>query len=158
VRLLFLLAVFKNAVVATEPQAQKACIMPQVTKPPAGALNVLGRPLVSCSLDPVTGFQRSGVCQTGAEDTGSHVICAELTQSFLDFTVSRGNDLVTPKPEWNFPGLKAGDNWCLCASRWKEALLAGVAPAVHLDRSHEKALRFVTLKQLEAHAVKPLNP
>jgi uncharacterized protein (DUF2237 family) len=117
------------------------------------ALNVLGTPLIPCSYDPLTGYFRDGCCNTDAQDHGSHVICAKVTQAFLDFSVSRGNDLVTPRPEYRFAGLKAGDRWCLCAMRWREALEAGVAPPVVLACTNERALAFVTLTQLQASAM-----
>lgn len=113
--------------------------------------NVLGKALKLCCQDPLTGFYRNGYCQTGAEDYGTHVICAIMTEAFLQFSKSRGNDLITPNPHFQFPGLKPGDKWCLCALRWKEALEAGVAPLVALESTHEKALEFVTLSDLEAH-------
>ncbi|QKO22380.1 DUF2237 family protein [Rhodoferax sp. BAB1] len=118
-------------------------------------LNVLGTELMPCSYDPLTGFHRDGCCKTDAHDLGSHVICARLTQAFLDFSVASGNDLVTPHPEYRFPGLKAGDRWCLCALRWKAALEAGVAPSVVLECTHLRALDYVTLDQLRAHALLP---
>lgn len=114
------------------------------------ALNVLGKPLVPCSYDPLTGFFRDGCCRTGTDDRGSHVICAKVTQAFLDFSLRKGNDLITPRPEYRFAGLKAGDRWCLCALRWKEAFDAGVAPPVYLECTHERALEFVTLAQLKS--------
>jgi len=104
-----------------------------------------------CSYDPLTGFYRDGCCKTDAHDLGSHVICARVTQAFLDFSVASGNDLVTPRPEYRFSGLRAGDRWCLCALRWKEALGAGVAPPVVLECTHLRALDYVTLEQLRAH-------
>ena len=116
------------------------------------ALNVLGEPLAPCSYDPLTGYFRDGCCNTREDDTGSHVICARVTAEFLDFSLSRGNDLITPRPEYRFAGLKPGDRWCLCALRWKEALQAGVAPPVVLECTHGRALDFVTLAQLKAHA------
>jgi uncharacterized protein (DUF2237 family) len=119
------------------------------------AKNVLGTELIACSYDPLTGYFRDGCCQTRPDDTGSHVICAKMTQAFLAFSLERGNDLTTPKPEWRFPGLKAGDRWCLCASRWTEALEAGVAPPVILESCHERALMFAELDDLKAHAWKP---
>lgn len=119
------------------------------------AKNVLGTELIACSYDPLTGYFRDGCCHTRADDTGSHVICAKMTQAFLEFSLERGNDLTTPKPEWRFPGLKAGDRWCLCASRWTEALEAGVAPPVILESCHERALMFAELEDLKAHAWKP---
>ena len=114
------------------------------------ALNVLGEPLIPCSYDPLTGFYRNGCCQTDAHDHGSHVICAKVTQAFLDFSLQRGNDLITPRPEHRFAGLRSGDRWCLCALRWKEAFQAGVAPPVILECTHEKALQYVTLEQLQS--------
>jgi hypothetical protein len=117
------------------------------------ALNVLGTPLVPCSYDPLTGYYRDGCCNTDAHDHGSHVICAKVTQVFLDFSVARGNDLVTPRPEYRFAGLKAGDRWCLCAMRWHEAWQAGLAPPVILDSTHERALSFVSLAQLQSSAL-----
>ena len=114
-------------------------------------INVLGKPLVPCSYDPLTGYFRDGCCKTDATDTGSHLICARVTDAFLTFSRMRGNDLSTPRPEYRFKGLKAGDRWCLCATRWAEALAAGVAPPVVLESTHAAALRFVTLEQLEKH-------
>ena len=117
------------------------------------AKNVLGGPLQTCSLSPLTGFYRDGCCNTGAEDLGLHLVCAEVTQEFLEFSRERGNDLITPNPLFGFPGLKPGDRWCLCAQRWKEALAAGVAPPVCLDATHISALEFLDLEELQAHAV-----
>ena len=117
------------------------------------AKNVLGTPLRTCSTDPVTGFFRNGCCDTGADDLGLHVVCAELTADFLMFSASRGNDLATPNPWFGFPGLRPGDRWCLCASRWKEALEAGVAPPVVLEATHMAALEFVDLDDLKRHAL-----
>lgn len=117
-------------------------------------LNVLGEELACCCTDPMTGFHRDGFCRTGEMDTGRHVICAQVTKEFLEFTLSMGNDLVTPRPEYGFPGLKPGDKWCLCALRWKEALEAGFAPPVYLAGTHVKALDFVQLKMLKEHEIK----
>ena len=117
------------------------------------ALHVLGTPLLACSFDPLTGYYRDGCCNTDHNDHGSHVVCAKVTQAFLDFSVSRGNDLVTPRPEFRFAGLKAGDRWCLCARRWLEAFQAGVAPPVVLEATHRKALEIVTIEQLKACAL-----
>ena len=114
-------------------------------------MNVLGQPLVPCSYDPLTGYFRDGCCKTDASDTGSHLICARVTAEFLAFSQERGNDLSTPRPDYRFSGLKAGDRWCLCATRWAEALAAGVAPPVVLESTHASALRFVTRAQLEKH-------
>ena len=117
------------------------------------ALNVLGTELIACSYDPLTGFYRDGCCNTNEEDFGTHVVCARMTQDFLDFSRSRGNDLSTPRPEFRFRGLKPGDRWCLCVTRWREALIAGVAPEVILKCTHARALDFVSLNELQAHAV-----
>ena len=114
------------------------------------ALNVLGTALVPCSYDPLTGYFRDGCCNTDAQDHGTHVICARVTQAFLDFSLSKGNDLITPQPAYRFAGLKPGDRWCLCAMRWKEALAAGAAPPVVLESTHAKALEFISLVQLSA--------
>ena len=116
------------------------------------SLNVLGRPLQPCGTDPLTGFYRDGCCETGPEDRGTHVVCAVMTDAFLAFTRSRGNDLSTPRPAYRFPGLRAGDRWCLCVSRWAEALAAGVAPPVVLEATHAAALASVPLAELRAHA------
>jgi uncharacterized protein len=113
-------------------------------------LNVLGTPLVPCSYDPLTGYFRDGCCNTNEHDEGSHVVCAKVTQAFLDFSLQQGNDLVTPRPEYRFRGLKAGDRWCLCALRWKQAYEAGVAPTVVLESTHVRALDHVTLEQLQS--------
>ena len=115
--------------------------------------NVLGGALQPCSTRPLTGFYRDGCCNTGYEDTGIHVICAQMTDEFLAFSKEAGNDLSTPMPEFGFPGLKAGDRWCLCAGRWKEALDAGAAPRVVLAATHEEALAIVPLEALKRHAL-----
>ncbi|WP_372627452.1 DUF2237 family protein [Arsukibacterium sp.] len=116
-------------------------------------LNVLGQPLQACCFSPVTGFFRDGYCRTNRQDSGSHVICAKLTDAFLQYTLAQGNDLITPKPEWDFPGLKAGDHWCLCAIRWQEAVAAGVAPPVRLSACQAKALEYVSLSLLQQYAI-----
>ena len=116
------------------------------------SLNVFGQPLGPCSLDPLTGFYRDGCCATGPGDAGRHVVCAIVTAAFLSFSRERGNDLITPRAEYRFPGLNPGDRWCLCALRWKEALEAGVAPQVVLESTHEAALRYVTMADLLQHA------
>ncbi len=126
--------------------------MPRDSDRPSSARNVLGGPLEGCCTSPRTGFYRDGYCHTGPQDVGSHTVCAEMTAEFLAFSRSRGNDLVTPRPEFDFPGLKAGDRWCLCAARWKEAFDAGVAPPVILSACHERALDVVPLAALRAHA------
>ena len=114
------------------------------------SLNVLGTSLVPCSYDPLTGYFRDGCCNTDDNDQGSHVVCAKMTQEFLDFSFKQGNDLITPRPEYRFKGLKAGDRWCLCALRWKQAYEAGVAPKVVLESTHVRALDYVTLDQLQS--------
>ncbi|MGL6094594.1 MAG: DUF2237 family protein [Fimbriiglobus sp.] len=117
------------------------------------AKNVLGTPLKTCSTDPMTGFFRTGCCDTGADDVGIHIVCARVTAAFLAFSKSRGNDLTTPNPYFGFPGLRPGDQWCLCAERWKEALEAGMAPPVVLEATHMASLEFVDLEDLQRHAV-----
>ncbi|MSQ89272.1 MAG: DUF2237 domain-containing protein [Betaproteobacteria bacterium] len=117
------------------------------------ALNVFGQPLAPCGLDPLTGFYRDGCCNTGYDDPGMHVVCVRVTREFLAFSKQRGNDLTTPSAEAGFPGLKAGDQWCLCAGRWKEALDAGVAPPVVLAATHEETLAMLPLAELKRHAI-----
>ena len=119
--------------------------------------NVLGTELEPCSDDPLTGFYRDGCCRTGADDAGLHVVCARMTAEFLEFSRTRGNDLITPRPEFLFPGLQPGDQWCLCAARWQEALDAGVAPPVVLESTHISALEFVQLDDLMRHAADSLS-
>ncbi|MEM1410978.1 MAG: DUF2237 domain-containing protein [Pseudomonadota bacterium] len=114
--------------------------------------NVFGEPLATCGTEPMTGFYRDGCCNTSAQDGGSHTVCARVTAEFLEFSRSRGNDLVTPRPEFGFTGLKPGDRWCLCASRWLEAERAGAAPRVVLVATHERALEIVPLETLSPHA------
>lgn len=120
-------------------------------QPPA--TNVLGGPLLPCSVAPLTGFFRDGCCNTGPGDLGLHVVCAEMTREFLAFSKARGNDLSTPRPEYGFGGLKPGDRWCLCAARWEEARAAGQAPRVLLEATHIAALEVCSLEDLKAHAV-----
>ncbi len=117
------------------------------------AKNVLGTELEECSLDPITGFYRDGCCNTGAEDLGLHTVCAEMTDEFLAFSKARGNDLSTPNEMYEFPGLKAGDRWCLCVLRWKEAFEANMAPRVVLNATHMSVLEFVNLEDLKNYAV-----
>ena len=121
---------------------------PDHREPP---INVLGTELQTCCLDPLTGYYRDGSCMTGFDDTGTHVVCAVMTEDFLTFTKSRGNDLSTPFPHFSFPGLKPGDKWCLCALRWREAYEAGFAPPVVLESTNRKALGFVSLEALQRH-------
>ena len=116
------------------------------------SLNVLGTELQPCGTDPLTGFYRDGCCKTGPDDHGTHVVCAVMTEEFLTFTAARGNDLSTPRPEYRFSGLTPGDRWCLCVSRWREALAAGTAPPVVLEATNRKALGVVSLEDLKAHA------
>lgn len=117
------------------------------------ARNVLGEPLAVCSLSPMTGFFRTGCCETGPQDRGAHVVCTQVTAEFLEFSRRRGNDLSTAAPEHGFPGLRPGDRWCLCAGRWQEALEAGLAPRVVLTATHERALELVGLDDLKRHAI-----
>ena len=121
--------------------------------PPSDPKNILGTPLQSCCTDPLTGFYRDGYCVTGPQDTGKHVVCAQMTEAFLAFTQQQGNDLSTPLPQYDFPGLRPGDRWCLCASRWQEAYQAGVAPPVILEATHEAALHYITREALEEKAI-----
>ena len=116
-------------------------------------LNVLGEPLESCCTSPMTGFFRDGFCRTGPMDLGRHTVCASVTQEFLTFSAAAGNDLITVRPEVNFPGLKPGDGWCLCASRWSEAERAGCAPKVYLRRTHIRTLDVVPLALLKRYAL-----
>ncbi len=117
------------------------------------ATNVLGGPLEPCCMAPRTGFYRDGYCNTGPGDSGLHLVCAEMTEEFLAFSKARGNDLSTPMPEYGFPGLNPGDRWCLCVTRWAEALEAGMAPMVRLESTHISALEFVELAELSAYAL-----
>ena len=121
-----------------------------------GASNVLGGDLQTCCTSPMTGFYRDGKCNTGAGDMGAHIVCAQLTEEFLTFSKAKGNDLSTPVPAFNFPGLKPGDRWCLCALRWKEALDAGVAPPVILSSTHASSVEYVSLNELKANALDPV--
>ncbi len=118
-------------------------------------LNVVGGELLPCSAEPLTGFYRDGCCSTGVEDAGSHTVCAVMTEEFLAFSRASGNDLSTPRPAWGFQGLRPGDRWCLCTSRWLEAHRAGQAPAVVLGATHARALEHVPIEALTALAVAP---
>ena len=122
------------------------------------AKSVLGGPLKVCGTDPMTGFFRDGCCNTGPMDHGTHTVCVSVTSDFLQYSFSRGNDLITPRPEFAFPGLKPGDKWCLCASRWEEARQMGVAPPVYLGATHRKTLAIVDLAHLKAHSIERLQP
>ncbi len=115
--------------------------------------NVFGEPLCECGADPITGFFRDGCCRASVSDPGLHLVCAEMTEEFLLFSKSRGNDLSSPRPEFEFPGLKPGDRWCICALRWKEALEGGAAPAVLLQSTHESVLQIIDLPDLKKYAV-----
>lgn len=117
------------------------------------SLNVLGGPLLACSYSPLTGFFRTGCCESSPDDPARHLVCAKMTAEFLAFSKSRGNDLSTPRPEYRFAGLKPGDRWCLCAARWLEAYEGGAAPQVVLAATHRDALQIVTLDALRRHAV-----
>ncbi len=119
----------------------------------SGAKNVLGAPLELCGSDPVTGFYRTGCCDTGPDDAGLHIVCAIMTAEFLEFSKQQGNDLSTPNPLYRFPGLRPGDRWCLCAARWREAFEAGLAPQVVLAATHMSALEFASLEELKSYAV-----
>jgi len=122
-------------------------------------LNVLGGPLEPCGTDPMTGFFRDGCCSTGPEDVGSHTVCAVMTREFLEHQVAVGNDLVTPRPEWSFPGLSPGDRWCVVAMRWAQAYDDGVAAPVVLASTHERALEVIPIDVLQQHAVDvPADP
>jgi uncharacterized protein (DUF2237 family) len=117
-------------------------------------MNVLGTTLQVCSIDPMTGFTRTGCCETGPEDTGSHTVCVQVTDEFLAYSVSRGNDLRTPRLEYGFEGLKINDRWCLCAARWLEASEDGFAPPVILEACHEKCLEIISIADLKYHALR----
>lgn len=122
------------------------------------AINVLGTELVVCSTAPMTGFYRDGCCNTGGDDAGVHVVCAEVTEEFLAFSQREGNDLSTPRPEYGFPGLRPGDRWCLCASRWQDAYAAGVAPPVVLEATHARAIEWIDAAALHKMAIDPPQP
>ena len=122
------------------------------------AKNVLGGELQSCSTDPLTGWTRTGCCETGPEDLGAHTVCVRMTPAFLAYSKARGNDLSTPNPEYGFPGLEPGDRWCLCAPRWVEAMQRGVAPQVNLAATHERTLDYVSLETLREYAVTDPTP
>lgn len=134
------------------------CPGPGDEEPAAGDLNVLGEPLATCSLEPRTGYFRTGRCETGPEDRGIHVVCAQVTDAFLAHSREQGNDLVTPLPRYGFPGLRDGDRWCLCAARWAEALDAGVAPPVVPEATHRSALRYLRRESLLRAAVDDGSP
>lgn len=118
-----------------------------------GTKNILGTELLPCSKDPMTGFYRDGCCETGPQDRGRHIVCAVMTEKFLNYSKAQGNDLTTPRPEYQFAGLKAGDQWCLCLERWREALNADCAPQIIMDATHEIALERISLETFEKFAV-----
>ena len=120
---------------------------------PQGEKNVLGRPLETCSIEPMTGFFRDGCCKSSPNDGGLHIVCAFMTREFLIFSRSKGNDLITPRPEHGFPGLKPGDRWCLCAQRWLEAAKAQAAPPVFLEGTHESVLKHIPMETLLDYAL-----
>ena len=120
---------------------------------PDNQMSVLQEPLEPCSFSPMTGFTRNGCCETGPQDVGSHTVCVQVTEAFLEFTKSVGNDLSTPRPEFGFEGLKDGDRWCLCALRWQQAFEAGVAPKVIMRATNEKALEVLEFSDLSSHAL-----
>ncbi len=120
---------------------------------PENQKSVLDEPLAVCSISPMTGFVRNGCCETGPQDAGSHTVCVEVTTEFLAFSKSRGNDLSTPIPDFEFPGLRPGDRWCLCAARWREALDAGAAPRVVMRATHQRALEIIEFSDLSRHAI-----
>ena len=130
-------------------------IAPQAMADTPPRRNVLGSTLQTCCLTPKTGFARDGLCRAVDDDHGTHTVCAIVSQAFLEFTRQRGNDLITPRPEYDFPGLKAGDKWCLCALRWREALQAQAAPPVVLESTDIRTLDLVTLEELQAHTHQP---
>ena len=115
--------------------------------------NVLGGQLLACSFSPLTGFFRDGCCTTGPQDLGRHVVCAKVTEEFLTFSLRQGNDLITPMPQYRFPGLEPGDRWCVCANRWLEAYHAGCAPPVFLEGTHHSVLRTISLEVLRACSI-----
>jgi len=123
--------------------------MIEKTKP----LNVFGKPLENCSCNPLTGYLRDGFCNTTPDDFGTHVVCAIVTKEFLNYSLSKGNDLMTPIPHWKFPGLKPGDKWCLCVSRFKQAEKANCAPKIDLKATNKIALKYVSLTLLKKYAV-----
>ncbi len=123
----------------------------------SGKKNVLGAPLAACSYAPLTGWHRDGCCHTNERDAGSHVICARMTVTFLNHEMELGNDLITPRPEFRFPGLKPGDRWCVCALRWKQAYHDGCAPPVVLESTHQRALDFVSIEWLREKALQSVG-
>lgn len=125
---------------------------PIMSDDPHPSINVLGEPLGECSDHPVTGFYRDGACNTGDQDLGSHTVCVEVSQEFLEYSRFKGNDLSSPIPEFGFPGLKPGDRWCLCAARWLEAQQQGMAPRVFLTRTHKRALEVIPMELLKEYS------
>lgn len=141
---------------STPIHAQNMTLIPKQNQK-SSALNVLNKPLKPCCFQPLTGFFRDGYCHTNMQDVGTHVVCAKVTKEFLEFTKSRGNDLSSPAPQFNFPGLKAGDFWCLCGLRWLEAYEAGVAPPLKLESTNIKVLEYIDLETLKKFHIKKSN-
>ena len=120
-------------------------------------LNIFNKPLESCCTEPATGYFRDGFCRTASDDVGTHTVCAIVTQDFLDYSAARGNDLMTPIPQWNFPGLQPGDKWCLCISRWLQAEKVGKAPFILLEATHIKSLQYTSMEMLQKYAFRKSN-
>ena len=161
-KLILILLLVSAITIGQNKEVEKTCLITKETtsskvnkkKMKKQEKNVLGTTLEIASLAPLTGFYRDGFCSSGSTDTGIHVVAAVLTDEFLNYSKSKGNDLITPNLNYGFPGLKAGDVWCLCANRWKEALKAGVAPPVILSATNQKALDIISLDDLKSHVVK----
>ena len=161
-KLILILLLVSAITIGQNKEVEKNCLITKETtssklnkkKMKKQEKNVLGTALEMASLAPLTGFYRDGFCSTGSTDTGIHVVAAVLTDEFLNYSKSKGNDLITPNLNYGFPGLKAGDVWCLCANRWKEALKAGVAPPVILSATNQKALDIISLEDLKVNTVK----
>ena len=157
IKYLFIILLMVSSSIIIVAQDNQNRNYPMGEGPNKHANNVYGEPLQMCCVDPLTGFYRNGQCLTGAEDYGTHIVCAIVTEEFLQYSKSKGNDLITARPEYNFPGLKAGDGWCLCISRWLEAIEVGVAPPINLAATHEKALQYTTIELLELYDVAKQN-
>ena len=157
-KIIFLFSMFGYCLPATSQNVDSIRnIYPMAGISDDKALNVYGQKLQMCCLDPITGYYRNGQCLTDASDHGTHIVCAKVTEEFLSYSRNKGNDLITPKPQFNFPGLKPGDHWCLCISRWFEAHKAGVAPPIDLNATNIKALEYVPIEILEAYSLSKLN-
>ena len=144
---------FRQSMELKNPMCKSNSSQNQTVISPKGSLNILGTPLQSCCTQPMTGFERDGFCHTGPYDRGVHVVCAQMTDTFLAYTKAQGNDLSTASPQYGFPGLKAGDWWCLCVSRWLQAHRAGVAPPIHLPSTEVKALKYAPLELYQKYAI-----